>query len=189
MFAQRAPFSAMVNDSAAPPAPSSSAPSAPATQAPAIVDNGFFSRRSMQQFSIFAAGAGFLFFSTMVTRRSIARKKLASLPKFYSPSHAAAGKQGNPEGNLIALEALNLATLNVMSAGIMTMGGIAWAFDLSSIEDLRERTRRTLHGEAGNIDEKAEREFEEWAAKILTQFGKTAPEDGAQDKPKEDKKN
>lgn len=186
MFAQRAPTAAM----ATPPAPSSSSAAPPTPRAPAFVDNGFFSRRSMQQLGIFAAGAGFFLFSTMITRRSISRKKLASLPKFYSPSHAAAGQTGNPEGNLIAVEALGLATLNVMSAGIMTFGGIAWAFDLSSVEELRERTRKSIHGEAGNLDEKAEKEFEEWAAKVLIQFGRTVPEEGAQDKPKEgDKKN
>lgn len=112
---------------------------------------------------------------------------MASLPKFFSPSHAPAGQQGNPEGNLIALEALNLATLNVMSAGIMAFGGVAWALDLSSLDELKERTRRSLRGEAGNIDEEAEREFEEWAANILTKFGKAAPASGT-DQPKEDKK-
>lgn len=112
---------------------------------------------------------------------------MAAYPKFYSPSHAAAGKQGNPEGSLIALEALNLATLNVVSFGMMMTGGAAWAFDISSVEDLRAMARRSIHGAAGQTDEAAEREFEEWAARVLTKLGKT-PQDEAANKNESDSK-
>lgn len=130
----------------------------------------------MSQLGLFFAGAGFCLVSTMVTRRAVVRKQIAALPKFYSPSHAPAGQQGNPEGSLIAVEALGLATLNVLSFGIMATGGLSWAFDVSSVEDLREKARRTIQGEAGQTNEEAEREFEEWAARVLTKLGQTPPE-------------
>lgn len=86
---------------------------------------------------------------------------------------------------MIALEALNLATINVISFGIMATGGLAWAFDISSVDELKERARASIRGQAGALDADAEREFEEWAAKVLTKFGKTASEEesGAQSKP------
>ncbi|TDZ44813.1 hypothetical protein CTRI78_v009303 [Colletotrichum trifolii] len=135
--------------------------------------SSIFPSRVSKQLGLFFAGAGFLFFSTMITRRSIVRKQLAAFPKFYQPSHSAAGKHGNPEGSMIALEALNLATLNVISFGMMMTGGVAFAFDITSIEDLRAMARRSIRGAAGQTDEAAEKEFEEWAAKVLTKFGKT----------------
>lgn len=140
-----------------------------------------FQSRAAKQLGLFFAGAGFFVFSAMVTRRSVARKQLAAFPKFYQPSHYAAGKQGNPEGGMIAVEALNLATLNVMSFAIMMTGGAAWAFDVSSVDDLREMARRSIRGAAGQTDEAAEKEFEEWAANILTKFGKMPEESKKQD--------
>ncbi|KAF9879372.1 hypothetical protein CkaCkLH20_02915 [Colletotrichum karsti] len=147
--------------------------------------SSIFPSRVSKQLGLFFAGAGFLLFSTMITRRAVARKQIAAYPKFYSPSHAAAGKQGNPEGSMIALEALNLATLNVCSFGMMMTGGAAFAFDITSVEDLRQMARRSIRGAAGQTDEAAEREFEEWAAKVLTKFGKT-PEENAADKTESD---
>lgn len=71
------------------------------------------------------------------------------------------------DSSLIALEALNLATLNVMGFGIMITGGLAWAFDISSIDDLRRMARRHIGPPGGQTDEEAEREVEEWVAKVL----------------------
>ncbi|KAG7140065.1 hypothetical protein HYQ45_003148 [Verticillium longisporum] len=141
--------------------------------------------QGLKQLGLFFAGASFLVCSTLITKRAVTRKKLAALPKFYQPSHAAAGKQENPEGSLIALEALNLATLNVFSFAVMATGGVAWAFDVSSVDDLREKARRTIRGEAGKTDEAAEREFEEWATRVLTKLGQTpaAEENSSQGKP------
>ncbi|KAK2031251.1 hypothetical protein LX32DRAFT_284016 [Colletotrichum zoysiae] len=140
--------------------------------------SSLFQTRATKQLGLFFAGAGFFLFSAMVTRRSVVRKQLAAFPKFYQPSHYAAGKQANPEGGMIAFEALNLATLNVVSFAMMMTGGAAWALDVSSVDDLRKMARRSLHGAAAQTDEAAEREFEEWAAKVLTKFGKM-PNEGA----------
>ncbi|KAM0270440.1 hypothetical protein ACHAQH_009415 [Verticillium albo-atrum] len=169
----------MVNESGLPLTPSTSPSTTPsiARPSPAHIDNGPFSSRGLKQLGLFFAGAGFLVCSTLITKRSVTRKKLAAFPKFYQPSHAAAGKQENPEGSLIALEALNLATLNVFSFAVMATGGVAWAFDISSVDDLREKARRTIRGEAGKTDEAAEREFEEWATRVLTKLGQTPEPD------------
>ncbi|OLN96495.1 hypothetical protein CCHL11_00577 [Colletotrichum chlorophyti] len=147
----------------------------PARSQPQPTSSLFPSSRVTKQLGLFFAGAGFLLFSTMVTRRAVVRKQIAAFPKFYQPSHYQAGKQGNPEGSMIALEALNLATLNVVSFAMMMTGGVSFAFDISSVDDLRAMARRSIHGAAGQTDEAAEREFEEWAAKVLTQFGKAPP--------------
>lgn len=81
-------------------------------------------------------------------------------------------KQGNPDGPFIAAEALGLATLNVFAFGVMLTGGLAWAWDVSTVEDLRNRARRKLYGEAGAVDEDAEKEMEEWMAKVLSMVKK-----------------
>lgn len=125
-----------------------------------------FSERSLKQLGIFFAGAGFLALSTLITRRSVVRKTRATIPKFYNQSNRPVNKMGS-DSSLIALEALNLATLNVMGFGIMTTGGIAWAFDISSIDDLRRMARRHIGPPGGKTDEEAEREIEEWVAKVL----------------------
>ncbi|KAM0322709.1 hypothetical protein ACHAQA_009300 [Verticillium albo-atrum] len=169
----------MANDSGLPSSPSSSAstPTSVARPSPIHVDNGPFSSRGLKQLGLFFAGAGFLVCSTLITKRAVTRKQLAAFPKFYQPSHAAAGKQENPEGSLIALEALNLATINVFSFAVMATGGVAWAFDISSVSDLRDKARATIRGEAGKTDEAAEREFEEWATRVLTKLGQTPEEE------------
>ncbi|MCJ1473498.1 hypothetical protein MMC13_002149 [Lambiella insularis] len=121
-------------------------------------------RRSLRQLSLFLAGACFLSLSTLVTRRSVARRRAAIFPAFYHPSNAPPRQPIN--GALEALEALNIATINVMSFGIMVTGGALWAFDVSSMEDLRRRGGRgeagdgRARGEEGGKEE--EGEVEEW---------------------------
>ncbi len=120
----------------------------------------------MKQLGLFFAGASFLSLSTLITRRAVVRKRLATIPSFYQPSNRPVTTLGS-DSSLIALEALNLATLNVIGFGIMCTGGLAWAFDMSSIDDLRRRARGRIGPTGGYTDEEAEREVEEWVAKIL----------------------
>ena len=64
-----------------------------------------------------------------------------------------------------ALEALNIATVNVLSVAIMMTGGVLWALDVSSLDDLRSRVRGRL-----GVDEhgrNADEEIEEWVASVL----------------------
>ncbi|KAL2757786.1 hypothetical protein ACRALDRAFT_1061085 [Sodiomyces alcalophilus JCM 7366] len=158
------------------PSPSSSTSAASSSSPSTRADNGIFSRRSMRQLGMFFAGAGFTLVSAMVTRRAIVRKKIAAFPKFFHPSYAPAGPQVNPEGAMIAFEALGLATLNVISVGIMTTGGLSWALNMSSVEELRERSRRSLYGPTGQPAEVSEREMEEFTAMLpmlLSQLGQS----------------
>lgn len=82
------------------------------------------------------------------------------------------------DNSLIAVEALGLATLNVFGFGIMTTGGLSWAFDVSSVAELRGMARKTLGEDGSKTDEEAEREVEEWVAKML--FKKDGKDKGDQ---------
>lgn len=167
----------MAKDKEPPPSSSSSSPSTPpitesSVQSPQNIlpppepRPPILSQRSLQQLGVFFAGAGFLALSTLITRRSVNRKIRATIPKFYEPSNRPSNTLPS-DSSLIALEALNLATLNVMGFGIMATGGIAWAFDISSVEDLRNKARRHIGPAGGKTDEEAEREVEEWVARVL----------------------
>ncbi|KAL7620972.1 hypothetical protein AAE478_008283 [Parahypoxylon ruwenzoriense] len=124
------------------------------------------SQRSLKQLGLFFAGAGFLALSTRITRRAVSRKHIVTVPQFYQQSNRPVGKIKS-DNTLIAVEALNFATLNVMGFAIMATGGLAWAFDVSGIDDVRRMARRHVGLPGGQADEEAEREVEEWVAKIL----------------------
>lgn len=67
-----------------------------------------------------------------------------------------------------AFEALNLATINVFSFGIMTTGAVMYALDVDGIEDMRRFMRSGIEGAAaGKSDEELEREVTEWASSVL----------------------
>jgi hypothetical protein len=64
-----------------------------------------------------------------------------------------------------ALEALTISTVSVMSVTLMLVGGCAWAFDIASLPELRERLRAGI-----GLDEPAQdanEEIEEWVASVL----------------------
>jgi hypothetical protein len=71
-------------------------------------------------------------------------------------------------GAMEAFEALNIATINVLSAGMMATGGLIWAFDISSLEDMRSKVRKTMGGNGSSEDQAAEEELEEWFASVLS---------------------
>lgn len=66
-----------------------------------------------------------------------------------------------------AFEALNIATINVLSLGIMTVGGLLYAFDISSVEDLRRNVQKSLGVDGIRTDQEAEEEIEELFSSIL----------------------
>ncbi|RYO77474.1 hypothetical protein DL766_005858 [Monosporascus sp. MC13-8B] len=151
---------------AQPPSEHSIPVASPVTGQDAYTRPPIFSQRSMKQLGLFFAGAGFLSLSVLATRRAITRKRLATIPKFYHPSNGPVNAI-NSDSSLIALEALNLATVNVMGFGIMCTGGIAWAFDISSVDDLRRMARGHIGPSGGHLDEEAEREVAEWITTML----------------------
>ncbi|KAI0384353.1 hypothetical protein F5Y04DRAFT_227399 [Hypomontagnella monticulosa] len=141
------------------------------------------SQRSLKQLGLFFAGGAFLGLSILITRRAVARKLKATVPDFYQQSNRPV-KKIQSDNSLIAVEALNLATLNVMGFGIMATGGLAWAFDISSVDDLRRKARRHIGTTRGYTDEESEREIEEWVASVLVRKDKKEQE--ANSPPKKD---
>jgi hypothetical protein len=108
--------------------------------------------------------------------------------KSYAATKAAADtmlRAGSPEarseGSLIAAEALGLATLNVIAFAVMAVGGISYAFDISSVEELRYYARAKMYGPDAKLDADAEKEIEDWAAKMLLKLGAIkAPGEGGE---------
>lgn len=118
---------------------------------------------------IFGAGVAFFAFSLLITRRSFARKRLASNPAFYAnaPAHQAEQAQ-KVSGAMEALEALNIATVNVLSLTMMATGGALWYLDINNMADARRVLRGGLGVDGtGKSEKDAEEEFEEWMATVL----------------------
>ncbi|KAF2757320.1 hypothetical protein EJ05DRAFT_386422 [Pseudovirgaria hyperparasitica] len=84
---------------------------------------------------MFFAGAAFLLLSTTLTKKAIMRRWTASKPKYYQPNM----QPNKVKGIIEAVEALQIATLNVMSGAIMFTGGALWALQISNKEILRAR--------------------------------------------------
>ena len=123
-----------------------------------------FSQRSRRQLGLFFAGAGFFAVTSFITRRALVRRYKATAPKFYQPSNRA---NYEVNGAVEAFEALNIATINVLSVGMMVGGGLLYAFDISSLEDMRQYVRKTIGVNGPRSDEDAEKEIEEWIARTL----------------------
>lgn len=125
----------------------------------------FTSSRSRRQLGLFLGGATFVMLSALITRRALVRRYTASIPPFYQPS-TRPGRQVN--GAFEALEALNLATINVLSVGLTMTGGLLWAFDISTLDDMKRKVRAKIgtDGLEGR-EEDADAEMESWVAEIL----------------------
>ncbi|CZR58445.1 uncharacterized protein PAC_08337 [Phialocephala subalpina] len=153
----------------------------PQTSPASESQSSFFSQRARRQLGLFAAGAGFFAIATAITRRSIVRRYKASIPKFYQPSNRL---NYEVNGAMEAFEALNIATINVFSVGIMMTGGLIWAFDIASLDDMRKKVRTNLGVDPIRTDEDAEQEIEEWFATVLArkEFKALRAEKGIKDK-------
>ncbi|KAK5084111.1 hypothetical protein LTR70_007864 [Exophiala xenobiotica] len=109
---------------------------------------------------IFAAGLAFFGLSVLTTRRSLARRSDA-------PAHNVEQSK-NVSGALEAVEALNLATLNVLSVAMTATGGALWYLDLNSLADARKMIRGGLGVDGkGMTEQEADEEIEEAIASIL----------------------
>lgn len=141
--------------------------------------------RQVKQFGFFMAGAGFLAASVAVTRRSIGRKKLEMFPAFYI-SNRNPVKVTPADRQALAAQALGLATLNVMSFGIMLVGGISWGFNLSSVEELRQRTRMALTRPSGMSEEdekEAEKQLQDLMDGLMSKLGMKKPDAESEEPP------
>jgi hypothetical protein len=100
------------------------------------------SRRSLRQLSIFFLGGACLLASTAITRKAVWRRQLRVKPKFYEPNT-------NPHEYFSpfqdAIQALNLATMNCTSVGIMAVGGAMWTFDIANMKEAQASLRKRLN--------------------------------------------
>lgn len=136
-------------------------PTAPTAREPRTY---FSSKRAQRQLGLFFAGAGFSIATLLITRRALIRRYKATLPKFYHPSN---GPGPEINGSLEAAEALSLATINVFSVGMMGVGGLLYAFDISTVADMRRDVRSRMGLDGIQTDQEAEEEIEELFASIL----------------------
>ncbi|TVY21627.1 Altered inheritance of mitochondria protein 11 [Lachnellula arida] len=165
------------------PAPAPALAATPTAQPLATPESrsSFFSQRSRRQLGLFFAGAGFFAVSMAITRRSLVRRYKATIPKFYQPNNRP-GFEVN--GAMEAFEALNIATINVLSVSMMVSGGFMWALDISSLDDMRRKVRINMGMDASREDSEAEEEIEEMIATILARkefkhlLGKEKEEEG-----------
>ena len=74
---------------------------------------------------------------------------------------------------ILGAQALGLATLNVMSFGTMFVGGISWAFDLTSVAELRQRTQASFRQRAASMSPEEEREAEKQAQEFINSVFKS----------------
>lgn len=131
-----------------------------ASETPASV----FSKRSLRQLGLFFGGAAFFGVASVITRRSLVRRYNATLPKFFQQSNR---PNTEVDGAVEAFEALTIATVNVFSLSIMFTGGMLWAFDISSLADMRRKLRGGLEIDGEGRENAAEEEMEEWLATVL----------------------
>lgn len=111
--------------------------------------------------------------SVAVTRRAVIRRQREALPRFFSQSNRTARQLDGADRSALAAQAFGLATLNVASFGVMLTGGIAWAFDLCSVGDLRERTQAALRRPVreGLLNPEDERQMEDMMDSLLQRLG------------------
>ncbi|KAH0538815.1 hypothetical protein FGG08_004591 [Glutinoglossum americanum] len=125
--------------------------------------------RPRRQLGLFLAGAGFFALSALITRRSLVRRYKASIPAFYQPNN----RPNSANGATDALEALNIATINVTSLAMMLTGSMLYVFDIASLADLRRKIRGGLGVDGtGRTENEAQEEFEEWLASVLARKSK-----------------
>ena len=151
----------------------SSEESSSARDQPASTKSSLFSTRSGRQFSVFLAGAAFVSLSILTTRRAIRRRHV--IPQYYQQSNAP--PQENINLRTEAFAALQIATLNVMSFAVLATGGSLWAFDISTLGELRQKLRRLKEekqgkrsfeaNDDGRSDAAVEKEFGELLAPTL----------------------
>ncbi|KAF2397375.1 hypothetical protein EJ06DRAFT_584332 [Trichodelitschia bisporula] len=99
-------------------------------------------QRAKKQAGLFAAGGAFMLMSSLITRRAINRRIQWSKPAFFHQSNMP--PIAKVDGPLEAMEALTLATVNTMSFGIMLVGGLAFAANISSLDELKKITKERV---------------------------------------------
>lgn len=154
---QKLPIIRMMTRSSAPPvnnstphnspqsSPSQSSP--PLQPPPEVVSERtpVTSPRSLRQLSIFWLGGACLLASTAITRKAVWRRQLRIKPSFYAPNT-------NPHEFFSpmsdAIQALNMATMNCFSIGLLLVGGTMWTLDIANLKEARSILRQRLNYES-----------------------------------------
>ncbi|KAJ5594379.1 uncharacterized protein N7459_000587 [Penicillium hispanicum] len=149
--------------------PLSSSPSTPPSQpaAQSTQQSQQPATRDRTNLKLLLGGMAFFTLSLLVTRRANQKKRIACIPPFYTGSIYF---QPKVNGAGEALEALNLATINVLSFGMMATGAVMCALDVNGIEDARRVMRTAIEGSTdgtGKSDEVLEQEVTEWVTSVL----------------------
>ncbi|KAF3390394.1 hypothetical protein F1880_009104 [Penicillium rolfsii] len=135
----------------------------PLSQQPQLIQQSTSPDRT--NLKLFAGGIAFFALSVYITRRANIRKRLACIPPFYSSSIYF---KPDVNGAMEAFEALNLATINVISFSMMATGGVMCALNVNGLEDMRRLMRGSLEGvAAGKSDEELEKDVAEWVSSVL----------------------
>ena len=122
--------------------------------------------RSRKQLSLFFGGAFFLCLTSVFTRRILAYRYRSTNPLFFHQSTTPHNIAIN--GPIEAFQALNVATFTLGSTAMMLGGGLLWAFDISTLDELRRKVRGGLGVDGtGRDTRRVEEEFEEWLAQTL----------------------
>ncbi|KAJ5930531.1 hypothetical protein N7466_006024 [Penicillium verhagenii] len=122
---------------------------------------------SNRNLKLFLGGIAFFSLSVWVTRRAAIKKRIECIPPFYSSSLYF---QPKVNGAGEAFEALSLASLNVLSFGMLTTGATMYALDINGLDDARRFMRVAMQGsidETGKSDEQLEKEVTEWVTDLL----------------------
>ncbi|KAJ9617532.1 hypothetical protein H2204_013718 [Knufia peltigerae] len=150
----------------------------PAVETPSPVRTPAPAERQDRGKVILGAGIAFFAVSLLITRRAFARKRLAANPAFYanSPAHQA-DQAKKVSGAMEALEALNIATINVLSTSMIATGGAMWYFGINNMADARRVLRGGLGVDGtGKSEKEAEEDFEEWMATVLARKESKGPQ-------------
>lgn len=151
---QKLPIIRMMTRSSPPPVNNSPQSSPPESNPPqnspplqttpqaAIERTPVTSPRSLRQLSVFLLGSACLVASTAITRKAVWRRQLRLKPSFYAPNT-------NPHEFFSpmsdALQALNMATMNCFSVGLMALGGTMWTLDIANMREARSILRGRLN--------------------------------------------
>ncbi|KAJ9361769.1 hypothetical protein C8Q69DRAFT_9277 [Paecilomyces variotii] len=121
---------------------------------------------------ILFGGLSFFLISTVVTKRALHRRFSAMIPPYYTSS---VYHKPDINGALEALDAFSIATINVLSLGMVGTGMVMYALDVNSPEDLRKYVRRNYGVAAGTVagvgqgttDNETDKEIETWLQNSL----------------------
>ncbi|KAJ9294897.1 hypothetical protein DTO271G3_6459 [Paecilomyces variotii] len=118
---------------------------------------------------ILFGGLSFFLISTVVTKRALHRRFSAMIPPYYTSS---VYHKPDINGALEALDAFSIATINVLSLGMVGTGMVMYALDVNSPEDLRKYVRRNYGVDVagagqGTTDNETDKEIETWLQNSL----------------------